>query len=56
MSQGRTVLSQKTSASFGAVKKATDTEFAGGYSVILILVCISCEGAFLTRTCDPGAE
>ena len=40
-SQGRTVLSQKTSGSFGAVKKATDTEFAGGYSVILILVCVS---------------
>ena len=40
-SQGRTVLSQKTSASFGVVKKAADTEFAGGYSVILILVCIS---------------
>ena len=32
-SQGRTVLSQKTSGSFGAVKKAADTEFAGGYSV-----------------------
>ena len=40
-SQGRTVLSQNTSGSFGAVKKAADTEFAGGYSVILILVCIS---------------
>ena len=40
-SQGRTVLSQKTSGSFGAVKKAADTEFAGGYSVILILVCVS---------------
>ena len=39
-SQGRTVLSQKTSGSFGAVKKAADTEFAGGYSVILKLVCI----------------
>ena len=38
-SQGRTVLSQKTSGSFGAVKKAAD--FAGGYSVILKLVCIS---------------
>ena len=37
-SQSRTVLSQKTSRSFGAVKKAADTEFAGGYSVILILV------------------
>ena len=40
-SQSRTVLSQKTSRSFGAVKKAADKEFAGGYSVILILVCIS---------------
>ena len=40
-SQGRTFLSQKTSGSFGAVKKAADTEFAGGYSVILILVCVS---------------
>ena len=40
-SQGRTVLSQKTSGSFGAVKKAADTEIAGGYSVILILVCVS---------------
>ena len=29
-SQSRTVLSQKTSGSFGAVKKAADTEFAGG--------------------------
>ena len=34
-SQGRTFLWQKTSGSFGAVKKAADTEFAGGYSVIL---------------------
>ena len=40
-SQGRTVLSQKTSGCFGAVKKAADTEFAGGYSVILMLVCVS---------------
>ena len=40
-SQGRTVLSQKTSVSFGGVKKAADTEFAGRYSVILILVCVS---------------
>ena len=40
-SQGRTFLSQKTSGSFGAVKNATDTESAGGYSVILILVCVS---------------
>ena len=40
-SQCRTVLSQKTSGSFGAVKKAADTEFAGGYSIILILVCVS---------------
>ena len=39
-SQGRRVLSQKTSGSFGAIKKAADTEFAGGYSVILKLVCI----------------
>ena len=31
-------LSQKTSGSFGAVKKAADTEFAGGYNVILISV------------------
>ena len=38
---GRTVLSQKTSGSFGAVKKAADTEFAGGCSVVLMLVCIS---------------
>ena len=34
-SQGRTFLSQKTSGSFGAVKKAADTESASGYSVIL---------------------
>ena len=40
-SQGRTFLSQKTSGSFGAVKNAADTESAGGYSVILILVCVS---------------
>ena len=40
-SQGRTVLSQKTSGCFGAVKKTADTEFAGGYSVILMLVCVS---------------
>ena len=33
--------SQKTSESFETAKKATDTEFAGGYSVILILVCVS---------------
>ena len=37
-SQGRTFLSQKTSGSFGVVEKAADTEFAGAYSVILILV------------------
>ena len=40
-SQGRTFLSQKTSGSFGAVKNAADTESAGGYSVILILVYVS---------------
>ena len=40
-SQGRTFLSQKTSGSFGAVKNAADTESAGGYNVILILVCVS---------------
>ena len=40
-SQGRTFLSKKTSGSFGAVKNAADTESAGGYSVILILVCVS---------------
>ena len=41
-SQGRTFLSQKTSGSFrGAVKNATETESVGGYSVILILVCVS---------------
>ena len=40
-SQGRTFLSQKTSGSFGAVKNAADTESVGGYSVILILVCVS---------------
>ena len=40
-SQGRTVLSQKTSGSFGAVKNAADTKSAGGYSVILILVCVA---------------
>ena len=40
-SQGRTVLSRKTLGSFGAVKKAADTEVAGDYSVILILVCVS---------------
>ena len=39
-SQGRTFLSQKTSESFGAVKNAADTESTGGYSVILILVCL----------------
>ena len=39
-SRDRTVLSEKTSGSFRAVKKAADTEFAGGYSVILKLVCI----------------
>ena len=39
-SQGHTFLSLKTSGSFGAVKKAADTESAGGYSVILILVCL----------------
>ena len=49
-SQGRTVLSQKTSGSFGAVKKAADTEFAGGYSVILILVCISASLGFRFQT------
>ena len=37
----RTVLSQKTSGSFGAVKKAADTEFAGDDSAILISVCVS---------------
>ena len=49
--QGRTFLSQKTSWSFGAVKKAADTEFAGGYSVILLLVCVSASlrFRFLTR-------
>ena len=40
-SQGRTFLSHETSGSFGAVKNAADTESAGGYSVILILVCVS---------------
>ena len=40
-SQGRTFLSQKTSGSFGAVKNAADTESAGGYSVIVILVFVS---------------
>ena len=39
LSQGRTVLSQKASGSFGAVKKAADTEFslkfAGDDSAIL---------------------
>ena len=40
-SQSRTVLSQKTSGSFGAVKKAADTEFAGDDSAILISVCVS---------------
>ena len=40
-SQGRTFLSQNTSGRFGAVKNAADTESAGGYSVILILVCVS---------------
>ena len=38
---GSQFLSQKTSGSFGAVKNAADTESAGGYSVILILVCVS---------------
>ena len=40
-SPGRTFLSQNTSGNFGAVKNAADTESAGGYSVILILVCVS---------------
>ena len=40
-SQSRTVLSQKTSESFGAVKEAADTEFAGDDSAILISVCVS---------------
>ena len=40
-SQGRTFLSQNTSGNFGAVKNVVDTESAGGYSVILILVCFS---------------
>ena len=44
-SQGRTVLSQKTSGSFRAVKKAANTEFslkfAGDDSAILISVCVS---------------
>ena len=40
-SQGRTFLSQKTSGSFRAVKNAAATESVGGYSVILILVCVS---------------
>ena len=40
-SQGRTFLTQKTSGSFGAVKNAADRESVGGYSVILILVCVS---------------
>ena len=40
-SQGRTFLSQKTSGRFGAVKNAADTESAGGYGVMLILVCVS---------------
>ena len=30
-SQVRTVLSQKTSGTFGAVKKAVDTKFSGDY-------------------------
>ena len=47
VSQGRTVLSQKRSGSFGAVKKAADSEFslnfAGDDSAIhvLISVCVS---------------
>ena len=40
-SQDRTFLSQKTSGSFGAVKNVADTESVGGYSVILILLCVS---------------
>ena len=44
-SLGRTVLSQKTPGSFGAVKKAADSEFslkfAGDDSAILISVCVS---------------
>ena len=39
-SQSRTVLSQKTSGSFGAVKKAADTEFPGDDSAILISLCL----------------
>ena len=50
-SQGRTFLSQKTSGNFGAVKKAADTEFAGGYSIILILVCVSASLRFRFLTC-----
>ena len=40
-SQGRTFVPQKTSGSFGVVKNGADTESEGGYSVILILVCVS---------------
>ena len=39
-SQGRTFLSQKTSGSFRVVKNTAGTESTGGYSVILILVCL----------------
>ena len=43
-SQGRTVLSQKTSGSFGAVKTAVDTEFslkfAGDDSAINFSLCL----------------
>ena len=45
-----TVLSQKTSGSFGAVKKAADTEFslkfAGDDSAKLISVCVSASLSF----------
>ena len=49
-SQSRTVLSQKTSGSFVAAKKAADTEFACDYSVILISVCVSASLRFRFQT------
>ena len=54
-SQGRKILSQKTQGSFGAVKKAADTEFAGDDSAILISVCVSASLRFRFPT-EPDTE
>ena len=53
-SQGRTVVSQKMSESFRAVKRAANTEFslkfAGDDSAILISVCVSASLRFRLPT------